>query len=326
MKEEKGAVVVEYLNRYPNAYKRTIAQILVSERPDLFSSVEEARNVVRYYTDSQGSANRARKKKYTVDERIFNRLFPDHEQYPDDIHLKKGKALIISDIHSHHMTERISEYFEKADKENVNTIILNGDIMDMESMSKWPQFKRHQPFQEELDFMHELLDDIAVKFPHARKIYKKGNHELWMDRQLWSNPKLMEAKDIADMLCIENILNLKEKNIEVVQDRQLINLGRLLLVHGHEAKKGGMYIAKAMMEYFKRDVAFGHFHRVDYHQYQPYGKPLMRSYGLPCACKLTANYTGVNNQWKNGFAICEWDEENYAMDVYIEDEGRIRRM
>lgn len=322
--DEVGRLTVQYINRYPNAYKRTIARIMVDERPDVFKSIENARDSVRYYLEEGGKASRNSKKRYTPNT-LFSKLQQDPDQKLPDLRLNKGKALIIGDVHSFKLSNHIQDYFRIGKEQGVDTIILNGDIWDMDNLSRWPMTKRQTPFEEEMAFMHEFYDDIADHFPNERKIFKKGNHELWYDKQLWVNPKLMQS-DLADALTLENVMNLEAKGFETLQDRQLIWLGKLLLVHGHEARKGGMYIAKAMLEYFKCDVAFGHFHRVDYHQFQPYDRPLMRAYGLPCARDLNAHYTGVNNQWKAGFAICEFDEKHYTMDVYVEDEGRIRRL
>jgi len=289
---DNGKLVISYIKKYPRAYKLSLAKLIYSENPGIFKDVDQIRNIIRYYYNQNGTRTRDCVKAYNG---FMSHVIPTIDDNKPSYQIQSGKALIISDIHGHKHHPLLRDFFLLGKDNGCDHVILNGDIVDNEELSKWPQTKRATPFQEEMELMHELLADVADMFPDAVKIYKKGNHELWWDRELWNNPKLMSNEVIAERLKFEDVLQLKERGFTCILDRQPIELGKLLVVHGHEAKRGGQYIAKSMLEYYKRDVAFGHFHRVDYAKFDIYGGETIRSFGLPCARDLSATYTGINN-------------------------------
>lgn len=51
-------IVIEYLNKYKDVPNRTLAKILYSKYPDLFLSVENARNRIRYFRGAKGKINK----------------------------------------------------------------------------------------------------------------------------------------------------------------------------------------------------------------------------------------------------------------------------
>lgn len=320
IKPESGKVVKSYLKRYPQAYKLTLAKMIVAENPGLFANVEDARGLIRYYTKQNGRHSRD-----AATEDFMDNIYPTHTNHTEPLHLSKGNAMIIGDIHglTHHYMLR--DFFLYAKKEEVDTIILNGDIVDFDDISRFPQMDRTKPFQKEVEFVQELLCEISDLFPDARKIYKIGNHELWWDRELWRNAKLMSNEAVSERLKFEDLLNLRNLGYDVVYDRQPLELGKLTVFHGHEAKRGGKYIANTILEYYKKDVCFNHFHRVDFAKFDVYGGNTIKSYALPCARNLDASYTGNNNQWVAGFGICNFTETDYEMRVFVAERDVIRQ-
>ena len=308
-------IIKEYIVKYPNLYKLSLAKLIFAENPGVFKSVENIRCTIRYYYNELGVVQR-RKVKSFVPPSFFSQIYPTPDTPQPPLHYSEGKALIICDIHGHKHHPMLRDFIQYGKEQGCNMIILNGDVVDNEELSRWPQTKRLKPWQEEVTLMQELLTDISDLFKNDIKVYKKGNHEIWWDRELWKMPKLMSNDVVADRLKFEDVLLLPELGYKVVEDRSVIELGKLLIVHGHESKRGGQYIAKSTLEYYKRDVAFGHFHRIDFAKFDIYGCETIRAYGLPCARDLNAGYMGINNQWTAGFAICEFTEKDYEMNVY----------
>ena len=318
-------IVIEYIKKYPYSEKLTLAKMIFAENPGKFKNVENIRCNIRYYYNAHGAANR-RKKKSFEPPAFFNQIRSTPNKSFKPLKLTSGNALIIGDIHGYKHTPHLRDFFLWAKENKCDTIILNGDIMDCEDLGRWPKMEKVANFQSEIQLIRELLADIHDLFPKARKIYKKGNHELWWDKQLWNqNPNLMQAAAVSERLNLDDLLMLKDFGFEYVEDRQPIELGILLLNHGHEAKRGGMYIAKSMLEYYKRDNAFNHFHRTDYAQFQVYGGQLIKSTALPCACDVNASYTGINNQWAVGFGHCVFTETEYKLDTYLVENEKIVR-
>lgn len=323
--KDTGRLVIDYIKKYPMAMKLTLAKMIVAENPGVFKSVEHVRDMIRYYYNQHGTKARRRKKIFDADDSFMGQIHETESNKPTVRKFKSGKALIIGDIHGHKHHEMLRDMFLFAKGEGVNIVYLNGDISDNESCSRWPQLKRSTPLQEEVELLQELLADISDLFPEAVKVYKKGNHEIWFDKELWKNPGLMSNEVISERLKFEDVVEAGKFGFEVLQQRDTAEFGKLLVTHGHEAKKGGIYIAKAMLEYYKRDVCFNHFHRIDFAQFDVFGGNTIKSYGLPCACQLEADYTGINNQWKAGFAICEFTENEYDMRVFSIQNGKIKR-
>lgn len=314
-------IIKEYIKNYPNAYKLTLAKMIVADHPGVFTSVDNVRTLIRWYYGQIGDKSRRTKHKFAPPEQsdAFAKITPDDDKPPQITHIKQGKAFIIGDVHGHKQSPYIKQYFEHA--ADCDVIILNGDIMDNEDLSRWPPMKRVKPWDEEIELMREFFYDLRDLYPDKRIIYKKGNHEDWYDRELW---KSNIAKGLQHYR-LEHLLELEPLRIEVIGSRDLTRLGKLIVAHGHEAKRGGKFIANAMLSYYMCDVAFNHFHRVDYAEFRDFTGRLVRSHALPCARNLNAGYTGINNNWAAGFGLVEFTESDYNIDTYIEHDGKLRR-
>lgn len=324
-------LIEKYKAMYPLAYKLTLAKLIYDDNQEMFTSypsrqdaIEALRVSIRYYSGSGGHAKRQMKNANALE--FMGQIVPTHQEALPPLKLKEGVTLIIGDIHGHKHSQYLKDYFLFAKDRGIDSVILNGDIIDFEEMSRFPQSQRRERILDEVSLVKELLADINDFFPNIKKIYKKGNHELWFDKHLWSNPILADLLVGLKELNFQSLLGLNDLGWTFVDDRQVIELGKLMLIHGHEAKKGGKYVANALLEYFKRDVAFGHFHRIDFAKFDIYGGRTIRSHALPCACDLNAAYTGINNQWSDGFAICTFNEEDYKLDVYVQNDGKIRKV
>lgn len=320
---ENNSIIQDYMKKYPGMFKITLAKMIYAEHPDKFKSVEQIRTIIRYYAGCLGTDNRKDLGNFIP----MNTFIPDVSETPKpNLKIPSGKALIINDVHGHKMTENIWDYFKRGKDAGCNLVILNGDIIDHEALAKWQQLSKRQSIEEEYNLIEEFLYDIKDMFPDVRIIYKFGNHEFWLQRSIWGNPALMNLKRAEDSLQLENLLQLNVIGIEHVDYTQGIDLGLLTLWHGHEAHKGGgIYPAKNLFEYYKKDIAFGHFHRVDKFRFHVFGGRTMFSYSLPCARNKDAGYTGNNNQWEKGYAICTFTPDDYSMEIWIDDNGNFKK-
>ena len=55
---KKGEVVKSYLSKHKTTPILTLAKLIYSEKPDYFKSVEDVRNMIRYYAGLRGKLNR----------------------------------------------------------------------------------------------------------------------------------------------------------------------------------------------------------------------------------------------------------------------------
>lgn len=54
----KAIIIREYLLKYPNHSKLSLAKLIVKEHPMLFDDVESARSGIRHYTGTNGNYKR----------------------------------------------------------------------------------------------------------------------------------------------------------------------------------------------------------------------------------------------------------------------------
>lgn len=320
----------EYITKHPNSFKQTLARLIVKEHPELFDSpdhffnVQRARDAIRRSTHSQGVINRA----YTTDPLFMTTYVPDYTyEIPENLKIKEGKVCIYSDMHGYNSVNasQLHDWFEKCKDDGCNIVILNGDMLDFESISRWPKVTKIKTIQQEKELIQEFILDLKDMFPEGTKIiYKFGNHEFWWQKYIWQNREAMCIDSIEEALRLENVLELPQMGVIPADYSQGIDLGLLSVFHGHEAKKSGKYVANSLLEYYKKDVAFGHFHRIDKAEFKVFGGRIIRSYSLPCGRILDASYTGNNNQWKSGISICEFNESDYEMKIYVNDNNKLR--
>lgn len=96
------------------------------------------------------------------------------------------KVLVISDIHIPFNRSDILDIVEKH-KDEISTIVLNGDIIDCKSISKFVELGRGSLI-DEMAACHELLKRIDDLTPAIRKVIVLGNHSIRLSKYMASNP------------------------------------------------------------------------------------------------------------------------------------------
>ena len=105
-----GSLAKQCIGKYRNTSSLQISRILHKEHPLIFSTVEDARQIVRYYRGAQGKKNR---NKLSTDEFIRTREeamalkynpfgLPDavnDSWTPIELPFSKGRGLVIADLH-----------------------------------------------------------------------------------------------------------------------------------------------------------------------------------------------------------------------------------
>jgi len=183
-----------------------------------------------------------------------------------------NKFVVISDIHYPYEDKNAIKAFLKFLKDNeVHTVILNGDILDMYDVSSFDKSPdRIQGLQKELDKAQKLFKDIRAIKPNVRIVFIKGNHEYRLERYLMKHPELFSL----DALKLPNLLNLKDFNIEYYDKK--FKLGSLLLTHGSIVRKFSSYTAHAELDKNDCSGCSGHCFSEDVEVLTPNGwKPII---------------------------------------------------
>jgi L-2-hydroxyglutarate oxidase LhgO len=54
----EGNIIKEYLEKFPNGSKSSLARKIYNDNKEVFNSVEQVRSAIRYYTGAQGKVNK----------------------------------------------------------------------------------------------------------------------------------------------------------------------------------------------------------------------------------------------------------------------------
>lgn len=309
----KSNIIKDNLQKYPNVANLTLAKTIYSENNELFLSVEEVRNQIRYYRGANGKKHlKSAPDKFLTADKIAQKYdLPKSIAQDSKPHILTGnRGLIFSDIHiPFHSVEALSTMFDYTCKNDYDFVLINGDLMDCYELSTFDKQPGLAKILDEIEMTKQFLDELKKIYPTARIILKASNHEKRMDRyicrkapELWN----MEA------LKLESLLDLFNKGISYIEENKYIDVSGLTILHGHEIKFGGGK-NPAMQLYDKIGVTAltSHFHRISQHSHTRLGKELDKTWSIGCMCGLHPEYAEHNNNWQHGFAEYEMIDEKY---------------
>lgn len=303
----QGELVKEYLLRFKNVKDRTIANKIFNENKTVFKTYENCRSAVRYYRGHKGSDARGKiadtefVKPITHDRNPFN-LPESYANIREDYKLPKAATniLMISDIHfPYQENEVLSLILQYGVDKKVNTIYLNGDIIDMYQASFHEKDPRVRSIKAELDTVRAFFDVLKNTFPNAKIYYKEGNHEARLSRYLRVKaPELLDCEEFE----LPSLLKLGERGIEWIPNIQAVKIGKLYALHGNEFKGGGG-VNPARAYYLKSKVSMiaGDKHRTSEHTEQSLNGEIVTCWSTACCCELNPHYMPYNT-WNWGAA------------------------
>jgi predicted phosphodiesterase len=301
-------VVLEYIQKYTTLSKKKIAKELFKDRPDLFISLENARKRVRWYMGSDGE--RSRHNSVNVP------LLPPEESRdysPYVLPVVNNKILVLSDVHApFHDNNAISLAVNYGNYVGVNTVVLNGDIMDGYAGSKFLKDPRRVDWKAEIGYTKQFLQWLMSELPEAKIVYKIGNHDDRVEIYMMQNAPLLFQ---TDLFHVEDLLGLPELGIDCVKDKRIIKAGSLPILHGHELgmRSGGVNPSRSLYLYTHKSALIGHFHRTSSHTEPNLDKKVVTCWSTGCLCNLYADYDPYN-KWNHGFAIVETDGELFQVE------------
>lgn len=299
---------------------RKLARIMYKENNLLFKDEEQARYYLGYIEGKRLGGSHKKYptknpeiKKFHVGERVAN---PYNLPQSDEIDYKPfrlnyKKIAVLNDIHiPYHSMDALTITLDFIKKENPDCILLNGDIIDAHSLSRFVKDPKKRDFGGELRMFKQFFDILEKNFPNAKKIFKIGNHEERYQHFLW-----MKAGELAGIEEFElaNILKARANGIEIVSDKKIIQAGGLNIIHGHEFSSGffsPVNIARGLYLRGKTSAIQGHNHRSSEHTEKDMNGKITTTWSIGCLCELSPAYAPINN-WNWGFAIVYVDGKNF---------------
>jgi len=293
----KQDLTKEHCAKYPQASTRSLARALYKNYPKVFTTADAACDSVRWVRgrkDHNGNATPSPIKKVTMP--------ASKTEAWESVVLGKGRYLILSDIHCPYHDEYALGAAVAFGKQYCPThIILNGDILDFYSVSRFQKDPKKRDLAGELKYGLDMLKWIRAQFPECKITFKLGNHcERWQ-HYLWERaPELAGVEDFE----LDKLLKFKELKIDLVDHQRIIKLGKLFVMHGHELQKGLASPVNPARGVFTKTIEtmlVAHHHRTSHHTEPTAGGRFIGCWSTGCLCELHPEYSRIN-KWNHGMA------------------------
>ena len=234
-------------------------------------------------------------------------------------HLKK--IGILSDIHfPYHDLTALTCAIKHLKEQEIDCLYLNGDIQDFYSISRHEKEKDMRDFKREVDMNRDFLQRLRDIFRTIPIYYKLGNHENRFARSLQ-----LQAEEFAQLhdLQFDIFFRLDKLGITMVEDWQGMEMGDLLVLHGHELYGGGGI--NPSQNLFNKTICntlIGHVHRTSATQKKTGFKEFINTYSTGCLTLLSPKYMPFSMH-NHGFAIVEIENgKSKVKNIQIRD-GKI---
>jgi predicted phosphodiesterase len=296
----------ELCKRFPKTATRTLATKLRAEFPGAVT-LEMARSRVRAARGTVGKGNGAiQKVPWEKKQAGWVAECPPSiaEPWEPFILSTPCRVLSLSDLHvPYHSKGAIEAAVEYGKGLRPTVLLLNGDIGDFYSQSKYDKNPSRMKSTADIDCLKEVLSWLRGQFPRCKIIYKMGNHDQRWDHWIWAKAPLLWD---MDQVQLHNILEFEKLRITRVDDNPVM-AGRLPILHGHEVGRGissPVNPARGLFLRTNHTALVGHHHRPSSHPEPDMFQSETVTWTQGCLCDLRPEYARFN-KWAWGFAFIE---------------------
>lgn len=334
MKQEgiKTIKVRDYRKLHPDMPSLKLARIIYNENNLQFTNVEDARSVLRRIEGKHGNNERkSMKNKDLIIEnaRPYNPYsLPESyakDRTPIKLPMACNNILLISDLHiPYHDIQAITIALDFGKEQNVNTIFINGDLIDFSQISKFDSDLSKRNTKQEFDATKQFLVSLRAAFPLAEIYWLKGNHCI-----RWEKFLMQKVKEIwnDDYFSLEQRLNLNEQRVHLLDDKVLVKAGKLSITHGHHIMRGffsPVNSARGVYMKAKQSTIIGHVHKVSTHSETDMDGNSVTTYSMGSLCEKRPDYSPLVSSYQHGFAHVLIDNNgDYHLKNYQIVKGKI---
>lgn len=309
-KPNRREIMAAILDEFPDIGNQTAANVAMKRHPNLWPTQNAARmvaiNIRRNAVRDRVAAENVRKKPIKISTG-FPPLPAEIREFENwgAVDLKGEVVGVLSDVHiPYHDKTAVDAILKYFAKRKVDTILLNGDIIDFYTISRHEPDPRQRKLEREITSTKQFLAHLRGRFPKAKIAYKTGNHE-----ERWTRYLAIKAPELLGVQEFEfaKMFGCKDLDITVIDDRRRITLGQLSVLHGHEyrfAIANPVNPARGLFLRAKKTALCSHFHQVSSHSERTLGDKLLATWSIGCACYLHPHYHPYNN-WSHGAAVVE---------------------
>ena len=335
------SVILPHLEKWPTMPLLQLARKIYNDNPEVFKDVEHVRSLIRYRKSKSGRYNRSfssknykeyktengeEAKKAGIGNPLYTLPESEAEEWPPYV-MPKGasRVLVLSDIHiPYHDVEALKTAVNYGKEKEANTVLLNGDILDCYALSRWEKDPRKRGFSGELADTRQFLRWLKQELPNAKIYFKLGNHEERYEKFL--RIKAPELLDVSEFR-LDILLRFGELGIELIDEQRIVQLGKLIVMHGHEFGRSVFSPVNPARGYYMRakaNILAGHNHQTSHHMEKNLKGEVVSAWSTGCLSELHPQYARVN-KWNLGFAFVEvFKDGTFEVDNLAIINGKIR--
>ena len=322
-----GETAKKYLERFTDTPTLSLARKMYAENKLLFTNLEHARTTLRRLRGSSGKLNLSEMsdKRFvgTTPKAIPISLSEPNEEY--HLPLANNNILLISDLHiPYHDVKAIEAAVKYGKEQKVNTVFINGDMLDFHLLSRFQKDPHSRSVKEEFDTARAMLEYLRYEFPKAKIIWLKGNHDKRYEHWLFNKaPEIFNDSYYQ----LESRLRLNELKIELLDDLIMCKAGKLFITHGHLMIRGvfaPVNAARGLYLRAKQSCVIGHTHSVSEHTEKNLSGELTSTWSTGCLCELRPAYDPFVNKHAHGFAHVRFNKNgDFTVRNYRINKGKI---
>ena len=308
---------------HPEANTRSLARRLVAESNNAITFEQARKRIMRQFGRNGAHDLRHTKPVAPRPARTNGHLYSMPramtEAWTPHVLKVTGPVGILSDVHvPYHSEVAVAAAVGHLKTQRLAALLLNGDIADFYAISRYIKDPKRRDFKAELEAVRSFLQWLRHEFPGIPIVLKCGNHE-----ERWQHWLFQHAAEISDdpRMSLTAWLDLKENDIELVEDQRPVMLGKLPVLHGHELPKGMAAPVNVARGAFLRTLStclVGHSHRTSNHAESNMWHHETACWSTGCLCDLRPDYSKFN-RWNHGFAMVTvhnggaFDVQNYRV-------------
>ena len=281
-----------------------LARIIFKENAILFRDVEQVRTYLRGIENKAGNQVKVTHP-YPVRPKNPYNLPDSYSKEPAVLKLPTGcdSILLISDLHiPYHDINALSLAIEYGINEDVNTVFINGDLIDFHGLSRFEKDPRKRSVKQEFEAAKSFLIALREAFPTQEIYWLLGNHD--MRYQKWLMTKVYEVFD-DEYYHLEQRLQVNEQRVKVIEDNVLVKAGKLAITHGHHVMRGffaPVNSARGAWMKAKQSLLISHVHKVSNHVEVNLDGDSFGTWSTGSLCELRPDYSPLVSNYQHGFA------------------------
>lgn len=173
------------------------------------------------------------------------------------------RFVMLNDVHvPHHIP--MGNIWKFCEDFKPHYLLLVGDIVNNDPFSHWD---RKSPLRfKSMPQPKQYYESCNIEFfrPARQAVGRDCNIGYWIgNHEYWSNKAIQEMPEGEGYWEVEN--NIEEIDFWV-PSKQLANLGKLHFLHG-DAIQGGRHHSLKMLNYYRRNLRYGHYHNLELSSY-----------------------------------------------------------